>query len=66
MANYLTKLRTDPKYFHAKAHMETALESIPVVGNSMVKLLQDGKKLVRRGIYIPPCSRRWGSSISAC
>ena len=51
MANYLTKLRTDPKYFHAKAHMETALESIPVVGNSMVKLLQDGKKLVRRGIY---------------
>ena len=51
MANYLTKLRTDPKYFHAKAHMETALESIPVVGNSMVKLLQDGKKLVRRGIH---------------
>lgn len=51
MANYLTKLRTDPKYFHAKAHMETALESIPVVGNSMVRLLQDGKKLVRRGIY---------------
>ncbi len=51
MANYLTKLRTDPKYFHAKAHMETVLESIPVVGNPMVKLLQDGKKLVRRGIY---------------
>lgn len=51
MAHYLTKLRTDPKYFHAKAHMETVLESIPLVGNTMVKLLQDGKKFVRRGIY---------------
>ena len=27
IANYLTRLRTDPKYFHAKAQMETALES---------------------------------------
>ena len=26
MANYLTKLRTDPKYSHVKAHMETTLE----------------------------------------
>lgn len=51
MAHYLTKLRTDPKYFHAKAHMETVLESIPLVGNALVKLLQDGKKFVRRGIY---------------
>lgn len=51
MAHYLTKLRTDPKYFHAKAHMETVLESIPLVGNTMVKLLQDSKKFVRRGIY---------------
>ena len=32
MANYLTKLRTDPKYSHAKAHMETTLERIPVAG----------------------------------
>lgn len=51
MAHYLTKLRTDPKYFHAKAHMETVLESIPLAGNALVKLLQDGKKFVRRGIY---------------
>ena len=29
MANYLTKLRTDPKYSHVKAHMETTLERIP-------------------------------------
>lgn len=51
MANYLTKLRTDPKYFHAKAHMETVLESIPLVGDALVKGLQNGKQLVRRGIY---------------
>lgn len=51
MARYLTSLRTDPKYFHAKAHMETVLETIPVVGDSVVKVLQSGKKLIRRGIY---------------
>lgn len=51
MANYFTKLRTDPKYFHAKAQMETVLDSIPVVGNALVKALQSGKQLVRRGIY---------------
>lgn len=51
MADYLTKLRTDPKYFRAKAQMETVLDSIPFVGESMVKVLQDGKKLIRRGIY---------------
>lgn len=51
IANYLTKLRTDPKYFHAKAQMETMLEGIPLVGDGMVKLLQGGKQLIRRGIY---------------
>ena len=51
MANYLTKLRTDPKYSHAKAHMETTLERIPVAGEAMVKMLQGGKQLIRRGIY---------------
>lgn len=51
MANYFTKLRTDPKYFHAKAQMETVLDSIPVVGDALVKALQGGKQLVRRGIY---------------
>lgn len=51
MANYLTKLRTDPKYFHAKAQMENMLEGIPVVGSGVVKALQGGKQLIRRGIY---------------
>ena len=61
MANYLTKLRTDPKYSHAKAHMETTLERIPVAGDALVKVLQGGKQLIRRGI----CLRRWASSTSA-
>lgn len=51
MANYLTKLRTDPKYFRVKAHMETALERIPAVGTALVEVLQEGKKIIRRGIY---------------
>lgn len=51
MAHYLTRLRTDPKYFHAKAHMETVLENIPLVGKGLVKILQNGKQLIRRGIY---------------
>ena len=51
MANYLTKLRTDPKYSHVKAHMETTLERIPVAGEALVKVLQGGKQLIRRGIY---------------
>lgn len=51
LANYLTRLRTDPKYFHAKAHMESALGSIPLVGGGVVRALQDSKKLLRRVIY---------------
>lgn len=51
MANYLTKLRTDPKYFHAKAQMESLLEGIPLVGRGVVRTLQNGKQLIRRGIY---------------
>ena len=49
MANYLTKLRTDPKYSHVKAHMETTLERIPVAGDALVRVLQGGKQLIRRG-----------------
>ena len=31
--------------------METVLERIPVAGDAMVKVLQGGKQLIRRGIY---------------
>ena len=52
MANYLTKLRTDPKYSHVKAHMETTLERIPVAGDALVRVLQGGKQLIRRVFYV--------------
>ena len=51
VANYLTKLRTDPQYSKAKAEVESALHKIPVIGNSMVSGIQHGKKLLRRAIY---------------
>lgn len=50
-ANYLTKLRTDPTYFHVKAGMETVLGHIPLVGQGLVHLLQSGKQLIRRWLY---------------
>ena len=31
--------------------METALERIPAVGTALVEVLQEGKKIIRRGIY---------------
>ena len=34
-----------------KAHMETTLERIPVAGDALVRVLQGGKQLIRRGIY---------------
>lgn len=51
IANYLTRLRTAPAYFQVKARTETILGHVPLVGDSMVRLLQGGKQLIRRGIY---------------
>lgn len=51
VANYLTRLRTDPQYFKAKAEVESALNRVPLVGGSMVSGIQKGKKLLRRAIY---------------
>lgn len=51
IANYLTRLRTDPAYFHVKAKTETVLEGIPLVGDGLVKTLQSGKQAVRRMLY---------------
>lgn len=45
--------------------METALGRIPAVGTALVEVLQEGKKIIRRGIYTPQCSRKWGSSTLA-
>lgn len=65
MANYLTKLRTDPKYFRVKAHMETALGCIPAVGTALVEVLQEGKRSSAAASTTPQCSRKWGSSTLA-
>ncbi len=51
VANYLTKLRTDPQYFKAKAEVESVLHRIPVIGSSVVSGIQHGKTLIRRAIY---------------
>ena len=51
VANYLTRLRTSPRYSQAKADVESALNRLPVVGNPMIRSLQKAKELLRRGIY---------------
>ena len=32
VAEYLTKLRTSPRYFKAKRDVQSALDSVPVIG----------------------------------
>lgn len=51
LARYLTQLRTNPEYSKAKANLESVLGAIPGVGASVVRVLQAGKALLRRGIY---------------
>jgi len=51
IANYLTKLRTSPQYFHVKARTETALDRIPLIGRVLVKFLQTVKQVLRRALY---------------
>lgn len=51
VANYLTRLRTSPQYFKAKADVEGALQNVPVFGKTIINGLQQSKKLVRRVIY---------------
>ena len=51
LARYLTQLRTNPEYSRAKAKVEIALGAIPYMGAGLVKILQNMKALLRRGIY---------------
>ena len=51
VARYLTTLRTNPQYNQAKARMETFLDHIPVLGDMLVRVLQAGKRALRRTIY---------------
>ena len=51
MARYLTALRTDPRYFKAKAGVETFLDSVPLVGAPIKRGVQGSKQMLRRFIY---------------
>jgi len=51
VAQYLTKLRTDPRYFKVKRNVESLLNSTPVVGQPIKTGMQTAKSLVRRALY---------------
>lgn len=51
VAQYLTKLRTDPRYFKAKRDVETLLNATPVVGVPIKTSMQAAKSFVRRALY---------------
>ena len=51
VAHYLTNLRTNPEYYHAKENMERVLDGIPVLGRPLKSSLQTGKKMLRRQLY---------------
>lgn len=51
MAQYLTKLRTNPGYFKAKRDVQSALDSVPLVGVPIRQGLQAVKGAVRRMMY---------------
>lgn len=51
VAQYLTKLRTSPRYFEAKRNVETMLDAMPLVGDVVKRGIQGAKSLLRRGLY---------------
>ncbi|MGN0661732.1 MAG: 1-deoxy-D-xylulose-5-phosphate synthase N-terminal domain-containing protein, partial [Faecalibacterium sp.] len=51
LARYLTHLRTATVYFDAKDNLRGFLNCVPVVGPPMKKLLENGKAILRRGLY---------------
>ncbi|MEG1381679.1 MAG: 1-deoxy-D-xylulose-5-phosphate synthase [Ruthenibacterium sp.] len=51
VAQYLTKLRTNPRYFKVKRNVESILNAIPVIGNGIKLAMQTIKSAFRRIIY---------------
>ncbi|MEG1321724.1 MAG: 1-deoxy-D-xylulose-5-phosphate synthase [Ruthenibacterium sp.] len=51
VAQYLTKLRTNPRYFKVKRNVESFLNAVPLVGNSIKLAMQTVKSAFRRIIY---------------
>ena len=51
VAQYLTQLRTSPRYFKAKRDVESLLDSTPVVGGAIKAGIQTVKSAFRRSLY---------------
>lgn len=51
MAQYLTQLRTDPRYFKVKRDVESMLDRVPVVGQPVKVGIQAVKSAFRRSLY---------------
>ena len=51
VAQYLTRLRTNPRYFKAKRDVESLLDQTPFVGGAIKTTIQTAKSVVRRALY---------------
>ncbi len=51
MAQYFTRLRTQPEYFAVKRNVESALDRVPVVGAPLKSGIQSVKTMLRRALY---------------
>lgn len=51
VAQYLTRLRTNPRYFKAKRDVESLLDQTPLVGGVIKTSIQTAKSVVRRALY---------------
>ena len=51
VAEYLTRLRTSPRYFKAKRDVQSVLDSVPVIGVPIREGLQNVKGAFRRLVY---------------
>jgi 1-deoxy-D-xylulose-5-phosphate synthase len=48
---YLSRLRTDSDYLDAKQNISQAILKVPVIGESVNKILVDSKSVIRRRVY---------------
>jgi 1-deoxy-D-xylulose-5-phosphate synthase len=47
LSKYLSRLRTDPKYFRVKEDIENLIKRIPGIGNSVVKVAEKAKDSIK-------------------
>ncbi len=51
LAHYLNRLRTSPGYYRAKKDVKAVLDSTPVIGDGIVRGIQNLKLAVRKSLY---------------